>query len=59
MRIFGSDKISGVMNRLGMEEDEPIEHNMVNNAIAKAQKKVETHNFEIRKHLLDYDLFHE
>ncbi len=55
MRIFGSDKIKSVMNTLGMEEDEPIEHKMISNAIAKAQKKVETHNFEIRKHLLEYD----
>lgn len=55
MRIFGSEKISKFMNTLGMEEDEPIEHKMISNAIAKAQKKVETHNFEIRKHLLDYD----
>lgn len=55
MRIFGSDKISKFMNTLGMQEDEPIEHKMISNAIAKAQKKVETHNFEIRKHLLDYD----
>lgn len=55
MRIFGSDKISGLMNTLGMKEDEPIEHNMISNAIAKAQKKVESHNFDIRKHLLEYD----
>ncbi|MFG1492447.1 preprotein translocase subunit SecA [Halobacteriovorax sp. GFR7] len=55
MRIFGSDRIAKVMNTLGMEEDEPIEHKMITNAIAKAQKKVETHNFEIRKHLLDFD----
>lgn len=55
MRIFGSDKIYGLMDKLGMEEDEPIEHKMISNAIAKAQKKVETHNFEIRKHLLDFD----
>lgn len=55
MRIFGSDKISKIMSTLGMEEDEPIEHKMITNAIAKAQKKVETHNFEIRKHLLDFD----
>ena len=55
MRIFGSDRISGLMGKLGMEEDEPIEHRMISNAIAKAQKKVETHNFEIRKHLLDFD----
>ena len=55
MRIFGSDRIKGFMNTLGMEEDEPIEHRMISNAIAKAQKKVEAHNFEIRKHLLEYD----
>jgi preprotein translocase subunit SecA len=55
MRIFGSDRISKVMNTLGMEEDEPIEHKMITNAIAKSQKKVEAHNFEIRKHLLQYD----
>ena len=55
MRIFGSERISKVMGTLGMQEDEPIEHKMISNAIAKAQKKVETHNFEIRKHLLDFD----
>ena len=55
MRIFGSQRISGIMNTLGMEEDEPIEHKMISRAIEKAQKKVEGHNFEIRKHLLDYD----
>ena len=55
MRIFGSDRIKKFMNTMGMEEDEPIEHKMISNAIAKAQKKVESHNFEIRKHLLDYD----
>jgi preprotein translocase subunit SecA len=55
MRIFGSDRIKGIMGTLGMEEDEPIEHRMITNAIAKAQKKVEGHNFEIRKHLLEYD----
>lgn len=55
MRIFGSDKIRGIMVKLGMKEDEPIEANMITNAIAKAQKKVETHNFDIRKHLLDFD----
>ena len=55
MRIFGSDRISGLMGKLGMKEDESIEHKMISNAIAKAQKKVETHNFEIRKHLLDFD----
>ncbi len=55
MRIFGSDRIKGIMVKLGMKDDEPIEHSMVTNAIAKAQKKVETHNFDIRKHLLDFD----
>lgn len=55
MRIFGSDRIKGIMTRLGMKEDEPIEHSMISNAIAKAQKKVEGHNFDIRKHLLDFD----
>ncbi len=55
MRIFGSKRIEGFMTTLGMEEDEPIEHRMITNAISKAQKKVEGHNFEIRKHLLEYD----
>ena len=55
MRIFGSDRISKTMGVLGMDEDEPIEHRMITNAIAKAQNKVETHNFEVRKHLLDFD----
>jgi preprotein translocase subunit SecA len=55
MRIFGSDRISGLMNRLGMEEDIPIENKMVSKAIENAQKKVEAHNFDIRKHLLEYD----
>ncbi|HET97890.1 MAG TPA: preprotein translocase subunit SecA [Desulfurivibrio alkaliphilus] len=55
LRIFGSDRISGIMDRLGMEEDEPIEHNMISKAIENAQRKVEGHNFEIRKHLLEYD----
>lgn len=55
MRVFGSDRIKGLMTKLGMKEDEPIEHKMITNAIAKAQKKVEGHNFDIRKHLLDFD----
>ncbi len=55
MRIFGSDRISGLMGRLGMDEDVPIENKMVTRAIENAQKRVETHNFEIRKHLLEYD----
>ncbi|HVT16641.1 MAG TPA: preprotein translocase subunit SecA [Thermoanaerobaculia bacterium] len=55
MRIFGSDRIKGFMGRLGMEEGEPIEHNMVTRAIERAQKQVEGRNFETRKHLLEYD----
>ncbi len=55
LRIFGSDRISGIMDRLGMEEDEPIEHTMITRAIENAQRKVEGHNFDIRKHLLEYD----
>ncbi len=55
MRIFGSDRIKKFMTTMGMEEDEPIEHRMITNAITKSQKKVEAHNFEIRKHLLEYD----
>ncbi len=55
LRIFGSDRISGIMDKLGMEEDDPIEHNMISRAIENAQRKVEGHNFEIRKHLLEYD----
>ena len=55
LRIFGSDRIAGLMGRLGMEEDVPIEHRMVSRAIENAQKKVEEHNFEIRKHILEYD----
>jgi preprotein translocase subunit SecA len=55
LRIFGSDRISGIMDKLGMNEGEPIEHSMLSKAIENAQRKVEAHNFEIRKHLLDYD----
>jgi len=55
LRIFGSQRIQKIMDRLGMEEGEPIEHRLVTRAIATAQKRVETHNFEIRKHLLEYD----
>ena len=55
MRIFGSDRISGLMGRLGMEEDIPIENRMVSKAIENAQKRVEAQNFDIRKHLLEYD----
>src|SRR4051812_43970774 len=55
MRIFGSDRISGLMQRLGMEEGVPIEHGMVSRAIERAQKQVEAQNFSVRKHLLEYD----
>ena len=55
LRIFGSDKISPLMARLGMEGGQPIEHSMVSKAVANAQKKVEAHNFDIRKHVLEYD----
>jgi preprotein translocase subunit SecA len=55
MRIFGSDRISGLMQRLGMEEGVPIEHGMVTRAIERAQKQVEAQNFSVRKHLLEYD----
>src|SRR5204863_1482225 len=55
MRIFGSDRISGLMQRLGMEEGVPIEHGMVTKAIERAQKQVEAQNFSVRKHLLEYD----
>ena len=55
MRIFGSDRISGMMGKLGMEEDQPIEHKWVSKAIETSQKRVEGHNFDIRKHLLEYD----
>ena len=55
LRIFGSQRISGVMSRLGMEEGQPIEHSLISRAIENAQKRVEAHNFDIRKHLLEYD----
>ena len=55
VRIFGSDNISKFMDKLGMEEDEPITHSMITKSIEKAQKKVESHNFEIRKYVLEYD----
>jgi len=55
LRIFGSGRITGIMDKLGMEEDEPIEHSMVSRAIENAQRKVEGHHFDIRKHLLEYD----
>ena len=55
MRIFASDRLAGLMQRLGMKEGESIEHPLVNRAIENAQRKVEAHNFDIRKHLLDFD----
>ena len=55
LRIFGADRIQGIMDRLGMEEGEPIEHGLVTRAIENAQGRVEARNFDIRKHLLEYD----
>ncbi len=55
LRIFGSDRISSIMSRLGMQEGEPIEHGLISKAIENAQRKVEAQNFDIRKHLLEYD----
>ncbi|MBT9448175.1 MAG: preprotein translocase subunit SecA [Desulfobacterales bacterium] len=55
LRIFGGERISSIMDRLGIDEGEPIEHNMISKAIENAQRKVEGHNFDIRKHLLEYD----
>ena len=55
MRLFGSDRIANVMDRMGLEEGEVIEHKMVTKSIERAQKRVEGHNFDIRKHLLEYD----
>ena len=55
MRIFGSERLSGVMSRLGLEDDQPIEHKLISKSIENAQKKVEGHNFSIRKNVLEYD----
>jgi preprotein translocase subunit SecA len=55
LRIFGSERISSIMDRFGIEEEQPIEHRLVSRAIENAQRRVEAHNFEIRKHLLEYD----
>jgi preprotein translocase subunit SecA len=55
LRIFGADRLKGLMDRIGMEDGVPIEHRWVSRAIENAQKKVESHNFDIRKHLLEYD----
>ncbi|EKD56260.1 MAG: hypothetical protein ACD_58C00243G0001 [uncultured bacterium] len=55
MRIFGGDRIKSIMTTLGLPEDQPIRHKMISNSIESSQKKVEGYNFEIRKHLVDYD----
>ena len=55
MRLFASDNLKNILGKIGMQDGEPIEHRMLSNAIEKAQKRVEDRNFEIRKHLLDYD----
>lgn len=55
MRIFGGDRIYNIMDKLGMEEGQEISHPLISKSIERAQKMVETHNFEIRKHLLEYD----
>ena len=55
LRIFGAERISGIMDKIGIEEDQPIEHKYISRAIENAQKRVEGQNFDIRKHLLDYD----
>jgi len=55
LRIFGAERISSIMDRIGMEEGQPIEHRMISKAIENAQKRVEGQNFDIRKHLLEYD----
>jgi preprotein translocase subunit SecA len=55
LRIFGADRLKGLMGKIGMEDNEPIEHRWISKAIENAQKKVESHNFDIRKHLLEYD----
>ncbi len=55
MRLFGSDNIASIMDKLGMEEDDPIEHKLITRSIEQAQKKVEARNFDMRKHVLEYD----
>jgi preprotein translocase subunit SecA len=55
LRIFGAERISSIMDKIGIEEDQPIEHKYISRAIENAQKRVEGQNFDIRKHLLDYD----
>src|SRR6185503_843586 len=55
LRIFGTDKMMAFMEKMGMQDEEPIEHRMITRSIENAQKKVEGHNFNIRKNLLEYD----
>ena len=55
LRLFASDRVSKIMDKLGMDEDEPIEHSLITNSIERAQKKVEARNFDIRKNVLEYD----
>ncbi|HYA43167.1 MAG TPA: preprotein translocase subunit SecA [Syntrophobacteraceae bacterium] len=55
MRIFAADRLSGLMQRIGMAEDEPIEHRLISKAIENAQSRVEAHNFSIRKNIIEYD----
>jgi len=55
MRIFGSERVGSIMNRLGLPEDQPIQHSMISKSLESAQRKVEGHNFDIRKHLVEYD----
>lgn len=55
LRVFGAERISSVMDTVGLEEGQPIEHKYISRAIENAQKRVEGQNFDIRKHLLDYD----
>ena len=55
LRIFGAERISGIMDKIGIEENQPIEHKMISKAIENAQKRVEGQNFDMRKHLLEYD----
>ena len=55
MRIFGGDRLKALMNRLGLPDNEPIQHGMISGSIEQAQRRVEGHNFDIRKHLVEYD----
>jgi preprotein translocase subunit SecA len=55
LRLFGSDKINGILDKLGVEEDQPVEHKLISNSIERAQQKVEGRNFDLRKAILEYD----